>query len=151
MNKTQAILIGVDLGTSSVKVVAFDREGQMLASAMREYPLLTPKPGWTEQHPEDWWTGTSDALREIAAKIDTERVAGISFSGQMHGSVFLDKAGKVIRPALLWNDGRTAAQCTTILKKVGDKQFLKLIKNKPLTSFTLPKLLWLAEKEPANY
>jgi xylulokinase len=151
MSKTDKVLIGVDLGTSAVKVVAFDVAGKALASASAAYPLLTPKPNWSEQHPEDWWQGTASALKKISKQIAPESVAGISFSGQMHGSVFLDRQNRVIRPALLWNDGRTAAECAQIVERVGEKEFLRVIKNLPLTSFTLPKLLWLKQHEAANF
>ncbi len=147
----QDILIGVDVGTSATKVVAFDLDGKALASANREYPLSAPKPNWAEQDPEDWWKAVCDALKAITKKIDAARVAALSFSGQMHGSVFLDDKDQVIRPCLLWCDGRTAAQCAAIVEKVGREQYLKTIKNLPLTSFTLPKLLWLKENEKANY
>ena len=151
MAKQDALLIGIDVGTSATKVVAFDLSGNALASASREYPLLNPKPNWAEQHPEDWWRATVEALRAISAKIDPARVAGISFSGQMHGSVFLDADDQVIRPAILWCDGRTAAQCEAAIQTVGRANFLKTIKNLPLVSFTLPKVLWLRDNEKANF
>lgn len=145
------ILIGIDLGTSATKVVAFDLHGKPLASATRDYPLHTPKPNWAEQDPEDWWQAACGALRAVTKKIDASRVAGVSFSGQMHGSVFLDRNDEVIRPCILWCDGRTAAECVEIVDTVGKQNFLKKIKNLPLTSFTLPKILWLRNHEKANY
>ena len=145
------ILIGIDLGTSSTKVVAFDLKGKALASAGREHEVSTPKPNWAEQDPEDWWAAACASLKDLTKKIDPARVAGISFSGQMHGSVFLDAAGKSIRPTMLWCDGRTARECDEIVETVGRKKFLSITKNLPLTSFTLPKILWLAKHEKANY
>lgn len=145
------VLIGVDLGTSSVRVVAFDLDGNTLAGAVRDYPMATPKPNWAEQDPEDWWTGTRGALRTVARAIDAGRVAGISFSGQMHGAVFLDREDEVIRPCILWCDNRTAPQCAAILETVGEQAFLDVVKNRPLPGFTLPKVVWLRDHEKANF
>ena len=150
-SKNGALLIGIDVGTSATKVVAFDLAGTVQASASKDYPLLNPKPNWAEQNPEDWFQATVEALREVTAAIDPKRVAGLSFSGQMHGSVFLDEKDEVIRPAILWCDGRTAKQCEEAIKTVGRGNFLKTIKNLPLTSFTLPKVLWLRENEKKNF
>jgi xylulokinase len=110
-----------------------------------------PKPGWSEQNPEEWWNAAAGCLRAICKKIDPARVAGVSFSGQMHGSVFLDSRNRVIRPCLLWNDARTASQCERIVQTLGRETLLKIIKNLPLTSFTLPKVLWLREHEKAHF
>lgn len=145
------ILIGIDIGTSSTRVVAFDLRGKTLASSTAAYPLLTPKPNWAEQHPDHWWEASRKGLKAVSRQIDPGRVRGISFSGQMHGSVFLDGAGKVIRPALLWCDGRTAAECAEAMDTVGRERFLAIIKNPSLTSFTLPKVLWLRRHEPKNF
>ncbi len=145
------ILIGVDLGTSSIKVVAFDRAGRALASAARPCALSQPRPNWSEQDPSAWWRAATQAMKAVSRRIDPRRVAGISFSGQMHGSVFLDARGEVIRPCLLWNDGRTAPQCEEIIRTVGREPLLRVLRNLPLTSFTLPKLLWLKQNEKANY
>jgi len=149
--KGQDVLIGIDVGTSSTRVVAFDLSGKTLASAVNEYPLLTPRPNWAEQNPDDWWTATRLGLKSVTSKINPARVAGLSFSGQMHGSVFLDADDRVIRPALLWCDGRTAAECQEAMKKIGKSKFLATIKNPALTSFTLPKVLWLRHHEPKNF
>lgn len=149
--QNEKLLIGIDVGTSATKVVAFDLAGNVKASSSKDYPLAAPKPNWAEQNPEDWFVATVAALREITAKIDATQVAGLSFSGQMHGSVFLDAKDQVIRPALLWCDGRTAPQCASAIETVGRTTFLKTIKNLPLTSFTLPKVLWLRENEKKNF
>ena len=151
MPKTKNILIGIDVGTSSTRVVAFDLAGRALATADHAYPMTTPKPNWAEQEPEDWWRATRRGLKAVSRKIDPARVRGVSFSGQMHGSVFLDRNDEVIRPALLWCDGRTAGECAEAMATVGRKRFLAAIKNPALPSFTLPKVLWLRNHEPRNY
>jgi len=120
----------------------------VLASATRGYPLSTPRPGWSEQDPEDWWVGAAAALAEVSAG---HSVAGIGLSGQMHGLVVLDAEGRVIRPALLWNDQRTAAECVEIEERVGPERLIELTGNRALTGFTAPKLLWLRRHEPEAY
>ena len=102
--------IGVDLGTSAVKLLLMDQEGQVVNIVSREYPLSFPHPGWSEQNPEDWWEQSKEGIRELISKIDAAEVAGISFGGQMHGLVILDEKDQVIRPAILWNDGRTTKE-----------------------------------------
>ncbi|MBI3737006.1 xylulokinase [Candidatus Sumerlaeota bacterium] len=151
MTSKKDVLIGIDVGTSSTRVVAFDLRGETLAAETHDYPLLTPRPNWAEQNPDDWWEASRRGLRGVAKRIDAKRVAAISFSGQMHGSVFLDAADKVIRPALLWCDGRTAAECAEAMNTVGREKFLSIIKNPALTSFTLPKVMWLRHHEPKNF
>jgi xylulokinase len=151
MAPSKEILIGIDVGTSATKVVAFNLSGKALASAGRDYPLSMPRPGWSEQDPDDWWKATVACLRAICKKIDPSRVSGVSFSGQMHGSVFLDGKNQVIRPCLLWNDARTAAQCDEIVRTLGRDKLLEVIKNLPLTSFTLPKILWLRQHEKPRF
>ena len=141
-------LIGLDIGTSAVKALAVaEEDGAILARAEVEYPLSTPRPGWSEQDPEDWWRATGQAL----AALGVDEIAGIGLSGQMHGLVALDAADKVVRPAILWNDGRTAAQCAEIEAKVGLERLIALTGNRALTGFTAPKLLWLREHEPEHY
>ena len=120
----------------------------MLASATRGYPLSTPRPGWSEQDPEDWWAGAAAALAEVTAG---RSVAGIGLSGQMHGLVVLDAEGRVIRPALLWNDQRTAVECAEIEERVGPERLIELTGNRALTGFTAPKLVWLRRHEPDAY
>jgi xylulokinase len=114
-------LIGIDIGTSGAKAILVSPNGKVLADAVALYPASHPKPLWSEQDPEYWWTGTVKAVRELMkkSKVKPADVAAIGLSGQMHGSVFLDKASKVVRPAILWNDQRTAAECEEIERRAG--------------------------------
>ncbi|HET6310455.1 MAG TPA: xylulokinase [Candidatus Nitrosotalea sp.] len=144
------MVIGLDIGTSGARAVALNESGEVVAEAAHEYPLLSPRPGWTEQNPEDWWLASRKVLSEVAASTKGN-VDGIGLTGQMHGSVFLDANDQVIRPALLWNDQRTAAQCIEITDRVGRERLLAIAGNPALTGFQAPKLLWLREAEPANY
>jgi xylulokinase len=148
------IYLGIDVGTSGTKTLAIREDGQIVASATAEYPLDSPKPGWSEQNPADWWQAAVRTVKQVlkAGKIKPADVAGIGLSGQMHGSVFLDRDHNVIRPALLWNDQRTAAQCAEIEAKAGGrKKLINMVANPALTGFTAPKILWLREHEPRNY
>jgi len=138
-------LVGLDVGTTGVKAIAVSPEGAVLASATRPYPLSTPRPGWAEQDPEDWWSASAAALGEVSAG---REVLGIGLSGQMHGLVVLDAGDRVIRPAILWNDQRTAAECAEIEERVGRERLIELTGNRALTGFTAPKLLWLRRHEP---
>ena len=138
-------IVGLDVGTTGVKAIALSPEGEVLATASHGYPLSTPQAGWSEQEPEDWWAAAQAALGDVAAGRD---VAGIGLSGQMHGLVALDGGDRVIRPAILWNDQRTAAECTEIESRVGVERLVKLTGNRALTGFTAPKLLWLRRQEP---
>ncbi|MBP2020197.1 xylulokinase [Symbiobacterium terraclitae] len=147
----QEIYIGIDIGTGGARVLAVDRAGRVVAQATQEYPLLTPRPGWTEQDPADWWAATAACLRRVTAEVGPGRVRGVGLTGQMHGSVFLDDRGQVVRPALLWNDQRTQAQCDEITVRVGTDRLLALAGNRALTGFTAPKLLWLRQHEPDAY
>lgn len=151
-------LIGLDLGTSSVKALAIDLAGQVVATATRPYPLSRPRPGWSEQDPADWWNASAGALGELAAGLDPGGVAGIGLSGQMHGLVLLDGDARArqasdctaIRPAMLWNDQRTGAECQEIERLAGGRRALvELVGNAALPGFTLPKVLWLRAHEPA--
>jgi xylulokinase len=142
-----AILVGLDVGTTAVKALAVADDGEVLARREVEYPLSTPRPGWSEQDPEDWWRATEQAL----AALDVREVAGIGLSGQMHGLVALDAADRVIRPAILWNDQRTAAECAEIEQRVGFERLVELTGNRALTGFTAPKLLWMRRHEPESY
>ena len=149
-----AVFLGVDVGTSGTKTLAMQEDGTILASATEEYPLFSPHPGWSEQNPEDWWQATIKSIRKVlkTGKIKAADVKGIGLSGQMHGSVFLNKKHEVIRPALLWNDQRTAAECTEIEQRAGGrKKLIKLVANPALTGFTAPKILWLRNHEPKHF
>jgi len=149
-----SVFLGIDIGTSGTKTLAINERGELLASATAEYPLHTPKPLWSEQDPEDWWQATVATVRAVVkkAKLKPADVRGIGLSGQMHGSVFLDKHNKVIRRALLWNDQRTATECAEIESRVGGrKNLIKLVANPALTGFTAPKILWLRNHEPKNF
>ena len=149
-----SVTLGIDIGTSGTKTLAIDERGTILASASAEYPCSHPNPGWSEQDPELWWDATIKTLRTVlaAGTFAPTDVKGIGLCGQMHGSVFLDQAGAVIRPALLWNDQRTAAECREIEAKAGGREALvKLVANPALTGFTAPKLLWVRKHEPANW
>ncbi len=141
-------LIGLDIGTSGVKALAVSEEdGAILARREIGYPLSTPRPDWAEQDPADWWRATQEAIDGLGV----DEPAGIGLSGQMHGLVALDAAGEVIRPAILWNDGRTAAECAEIEERVGLERLIALTGNRALTGFTAPKLLWLRKHEPEAY
>jgi xylulokinase len=139
-------LVGLDVGTSAVKGLAIDDDGTVLARAEAGYPLHTPRPGWAEQNPEDWWRATESVLERLGAAVGMP--AGIGLSGQMHGLVALDSQDRVLRPAILWNDQRTIAQCRQIEQRIGLERLIALTGNRALPGFTAPKLLWLAEHEP---
>ena len=143
-----SVALGLDVGTSSVKGLAVSEDGEVVARAEREYPLSTPKPGWAEQDPEDWWRESAAVLEELGAAGD---VAGIGLSGQMHGLVALDADEQVLRPAILWNDQRTGAECDEIEERVGLQRLIEATGNRALTGFTAPKLLWLRHNEPDVY
>jgi xylulokinase len=140
-------LIGLDVGTSSVKGIAVDPHGAVIHVAERGYPLSTPRPGWSEQDPDDWWRAAAEVLDEC----ESDRALGIGLSGQMHGLVALDARERPLRPAILWNDGRTQAQCEEIEERVGRERLIELTGNRALAGFTAPKLLWLRENEPEVY
>jgi xylulokinase len=147
------IAIGIDIGTTGARGVGVDETGQVIAAASSPYPLITPKPQWTEQDPAQWWRAAQIVLAKVARRVSDQHgsVAGIGLTGQMHGSVFLDSAGEIIRPALLWNDQRTGAQSEWISERVGRGQLIKIAGNPALTGFQAPKLIWLRNAEPANY
>ncbi len=149
-----SITLGIDIGTSGTKTLAIDEKGTILASASAEYPCDHPRPGWSEQDPDLWWEATRQTVQQVMTSGRFQRgdVVGVGLSGQMHGSVFLDAAGEVIRPALLWNDQRTAAECHEIETKAGGREALiRLVANPALTGFTAPKLLWVRKHEPQNW
>ena len=140
------VTFGIDVGTTAVKGVAIDESGAVLARAEAGYPFATPRPGWAEQDPEQWWRASQAVLTELLA--DAGRPAGIGLSGQMHGLVALDSADRVVRPAILWNDQRTAAECEEIERTIGAARLIELTGNRALTGFTAPKLLWMRRHEP---
>ena len=146
-------LLGLDVGTSGAKAVLIADDGRVLATATEEYPLSTPQPLWSEQDPADWWWGSQTALRRVVSEsgVAANEIVGLGLTGQMHGAVFLDAQDAVIRPALLWNDGRTQAQCDEITKLVGGDRLIEIAGNPALTGFQAPKLLWLREHEPERY
>ena len=147
-------LLGIDIGTSGTKTLICDEDGKVIATAMAEHPISSPKPGWSEQNPLDWWDAACKATKAVLkkAKIKAADVGGIGLSGQMHGSVFLGNGQTPLRPALLWNDQRTAQQCREIEEKAGGREALiELVANPALTGFTAPKILWVREHEPRVY
>jgi xylulokinase len=149
-----ATFLGIDVGTSATKALLCDHKGAVLATASAEHPIHTPRPGWSEQDPRDWWTSSLAALHAACkkAKVKPDQVDAIGLSGQMHGSVFVDKAGKSLRRALLWNDQRTAAQCLEIEEKAGGRAALiDMVNNVALTGFTAPKILWVRQHDPRTY
>jgi xylulokinase len=147
-------LLGIDIGTSGTKTLVCDEKGKVLATAMAEHPIFSPKPGWSEQNPLDWWKSSISATKAVCrrAKIKPQEIRGIGLSGQMHGSVFLGDGAKPLRPALLWNDQRTAGQCAEIESRAGGRErLIELVANPALTGFTAPKILWVRENEPKVY
>jgi xylulokinase len=148
-----AYFLGADIGTSGTKTILCTETGEILASATEEYPLSQPKPNWSEQEPADWWKATKATIRAVIGKagIKGGEVSGIGLSGQMHGAVLLDKAHQVLRPAILWNDQRTGAECQQITSTIGAKRLLELTCNPALTGFTAPKILWVRNNEPDVY
>ena len=143
------VLVGLDVGTSGLKGVAIAPDGNVLGSAEAEYPLSTPRAGWAEQDPDHWWQAAQEVLAQLRTASGTP--AAIGLSGQMHGLVALDHDDRVLRPAILWNDQRTGAQCEQIEATLGREQLIELTGNRALTGFTAPKLLWLREHEPDVY
>jgi xylulokinase len=148
------ILLGIDIGTSGTKTLAIDQRGAICASAVESYPCHAPKSLWSEQDPEDWWRAVVKSVRAAVAKTGAKPadVKAIGLSGQMHGSVFLDKNDKVIRRAILWNDQRTAAECDQLERRAGGRaKLIELVANPAMTGFTAPKILWLRNHEPKNF
>ena len=148
--------LGIDLGTTGVKVLLVSEKGEVVASGKGEYPLLMPRPNWAEQDAEAWWQAALSALKSCLAQacksVGKEvKVAAVGLSGQMHGAVFLDGKGEVLRPAILWNDQRTTEQCRQITATVGAEKLMELTSNRALAGFTAPKILWLKQNEPESY
>ena len=143
--------IGIDLGTSAVKLLLMEESGKILKIVSREYPISFPKPGWSEQNPYDWFTQSMDGLKELLEESDKSQLAGISFGGQMHGLVALDEKDEVIRPAILWNDGRTTEECDYLNRVIGKEKLSSYTANISFTGFTAPKVLWMKKNEPENF
>src|SRR5215813_8659971 len=146
-----SIYLGIDIGTSGTKTLAINERGKILGHALATYPCYHPRPLWSEQDPEDWWHATVKTIRAVVkkAKLKPADVKAIGLSGQMHGSVFLDKQNRVVRKALLWNDQRTGAECEEIERRAGGREALiRMVANPALTGFTAPKILWVRNHEP---
>jgi len=145
-------LLGIDVGTGGTRALIIDDRGRLLGAATADHqPFASPQPGWSEQDPRDWWQAASQAVQSALARagLTGDAIGGVGFSGQMHGAVLLDAHDEVVRPALLWNDQRTAAQCVRITERVGRDRLIEWVSNPALTGFTAPKLLWVREQEPA--
>ena len=143
--------IGIDLGTSAVKLLLADEKGAIVNSVTKEYPLIFPHPGWSEQDPGEWWKAVTEGIGELLSGFDASKVAGIGAGGQMHGLVVLDKEDEVIRPAILWNDGRTSKETDYLNTAVGKKKLSELTANIAFAGFTAPKILWMKENEPEKF
>ena len=143
--------IGIDLGTSAVKLLLLSDEGKVIKTVSRSYPLEFPQPGWSQQNPEDWWEAILDGMPELLKGINLVKVGGIGVAGQMHGLVALDKDDNVIRPAILWNDGRTAEETEFLNNEVGKEALLQYTGNIAFAGFTAPKILWMEKHEPEYF
>ena len=144
--------IGLDLGTSALKLLLMSGQGEICKIISKEYPISFPKPGWSEQNPVDWWNAAVDGIRELVRDVvDKNQIKGISFGGQKHGLVVLDKDAHVIRPAILWNDGRTAEECKYLNEVVGTEKLSQYTANIAFAGFTAPKILWMQKHEPENF
>jgi xylulokinase len=145
--------IGIDVSTTATKALLIDSSGTVLAVASTQYPFETPRPLWSEQHPDLWWDGAQKSIRAVlqSSGVDPAHIGGVGLTGQMHGLVLLDAAGNVLRPSILWNDQRTQAQCDEIHQRVGRENFIRITGNVALTGFTAPKILWVKENEPDVY
>ncbi len=145
------LYIGVDLGTSAVKLLLMDETGAIKNMVSKEYPLSFPNPGWSEQNPEDWYEKTMEGLKELVADFEKDKIAGISFGGQMHGLVTLDEKDQVIRPAILWNDSRSTKETNYFNEVVGKETLSNYTANIAFTGFTAPKILWMKENEHEKF
>lgn len=143
--------IGVDLGTSAVKLLLMEESGKICNIVSKEYPLFFPHPGWSEQNPEDWFTQSVEGMKELTEGIDRSQVAGIGFGGQMHGLVTLDKDDNVIRPAILWNDGRSQKETEYLNNEIGKDKLSQYTANIAFAGFTAPKILWMKKNEPEKF
>lgn len=145
------LYIGVDLGTSAVKLLLMDEKGNIKKIVSKEYPIYFPHPGWSEQNPEDWFEKSMEGMKELVAECDKKKIGGISFGGQMHGLVVLDEGNQVIRPAILWNDGRTEKETNYLNEGIGKEKLSEYTANIAFAGFTAPKILWMKENEPENF
>ena len=145
------LYIGIDLGTSAVKLLLMDETGKIHNIVSKEYPISFPHPGWSEQNPEDWFAESMEGMKELIAECDKSQVAGIGFGGQMHGLVALDAEDQVIRPAILWNDGRTTKETEYLNEEIGRETLSKYTANIAFAGFTAPKILWMKENEPDKF
>ncbi len=145
------LYIGIDLGTSAVKLILMDENGKIHNTVSGEYPIFFPRPGWSEQNPDDWYAQVIQGIAKLTADIDKTMIAGISCGGQMHGLVVLDENDNVIRPAILWNDGRTTAETDYLNNVIGKQKLSACTANIAFSGFTAPKILWLKNNEPENY
>ncbi len=145
--------LGIDVSTTATKALLIDPVGQVIAVASMHYSFETPRPLWSEQHPDLWWEGAQQSIRAVLqqSRVDPVQIGGIGLTGQMHGLVLLDQAGQVLRPSILWNDQRTQAQCDEIHQRIGREKFIQITGNVALTGFTAPKILWVKENEPEVY
>jgi xylulokinase len=148
-----AVFLGIDVSTTASKALLIDEQGEVLATASHAHTLQTPRPLWSEQDPDEWWQAVTASIRLVLEKagVSGESVRAVGMTGQMHGLVMLDKSGRVLRPAILWNDQRTQAQCDEIHSRFGKEKFIQITGNVALTGFTAPKILWVKENEPENY
>src|SRR2546429_558980 len=143
--------LGIDIGTGGTRTLLIDAEGRVTASATVEHtPFASPQTGWAEQDPRDWWRATTEAVRSVlsSSAVRAEEIACIGLTGQMHGAVLLDERDEVLRPAIIWCDGRTDTQWHVLTERIGAEQLIQLVLNPALAGFTLPKLLWVREVEP---
>jgi xylulokinase len=150
---TQTYFLGLDISTTSSKALLIEEKGEVVAVASSPHTLQTPKPLWSEQDPKEWWQAVSASIQSVLKKanVSGDRIAAIGLTGQMHGLVLLDEAGEVLRPAILWNDQRTQAQCDEIHRRIGKEKFIQITGNVALTGFTAPKILWVQQNEPEVY
>jgi xylulokinase len=145
--------LGIDVSTTATKALLIDAAGQVVAADSSTYPFETPHPLWSEQHPDLWWVGAQKAIRAVLLRsgVGATQIGGVGLTGQMHGLVLMDHAGQVLRPAILWNDQRTGAQCDEIHRRIGRERFIQITGNVALTGFTAPKILWVKQNEPDLY
>ena len=143
--------IGADLGTSALKLLLVDQNGEIQKTVSRSYSVFFPNPGWSEQNPEDWWDAFVSGVKELIAGIEAKDIAGIGTGGQMHGLVALDEKDQVIRPVILWNDGRTDKETAWLNEVIGKEKLSQLTANIAFAGFTAPKILWMKKNEPENF